>query len=460
MSPSLPAPPRPAQSSVRIALVQLRPLLGAPARNVRRVEQLLSRARLGRDSGVDLVVLPELALAGYKFAHTPEVQPFLEPTPRQPGGRTPPLGHPPSPAPSLQPPSWSLSLARSVATRLGAYVLIGFAERADRADAASPRVRRGLCVDTCTGVSVPWDARPQQQRQARDSPPLHHPAASGCPVQAHVQEQQQHPVTAAHAETEDTPYNSALLVSRSGQVLHVFRKHFLYEDDHRWARAGSGLQFIDLPDLGRMVVGICMDLNPWEFKSDFESYELARFAARAHAHMLVVPMAWSLPEDERQAKEQSSAQQGRVRQTTPQASTAQVHSLPNASRQVDPGQESDAGEKEVNAALLQEARDRVPSTSTINYWAWRCTPLWSPQDQNQDEPANSDSASASQTSSTVLAVCNRVGDERGATFAGSGCVMTLDRRRGRPVLVDCLGAGEERILLVETPLSSHGRASS
>lgn len=66
-------------------------------------------------------------------------------------------------------------------------------------------------------------------------------------------------------------YNAALLVNNDGSLVKVFRKHFLYEADTTWsdegtcfrARAytGTGFQYVDLPDIGRLCVAVCMDLN-------------------------------------------------------------------------------------------------------------------------------------------------------------------------------------------------------
>ncbi len=62
---------------------------------------------------------------------------------------------------------------------------------------------------------------------------------------------------------------------------------------------GSGFQTIDLPGLGKICVAICMDLNPHRFETPFEAYELTTFCKRNEVDLLIMPMAWNLPSDER-----------------------------------------------------------------------------------------------------------------------------------------------------------------
>lgn len=56
-------------------------------------------------------------------------------------------------------------------------------------------------------------------------------------------------------------FNSAMLVDPNGQLVNIFRKHFLYEADTSWADEGPGFSYVQLPNLGRVCVAVCMDLN-------------------------------------------------------------------------------------------------------------------------------------------------------------------------------------------------------
>ena len=70
-----------------------------------------------------------------------------------------------------------------------------------------------------------------------------------------------HDLEEYRARVRGKAYNSAVMVDPSGAVVKVFRKHFLYKADTPWADEGAGFEYVDVPALGRIAVGICMDLN-------------------------------------------------------------------------------------------------------------------------------------------------------------------------------------------------------
>ncbi|PWY99725.1 carbon-nitrogen hydrolase, partial [Testicularia cyperi] len=290
---------------------------------------------------VDLLVLPELALTGYVFRDHADIEPLLEvPGPvttlhhQMPQGRS------------------SLEFAADLARTLHCYVVVGFPERVN-ADEAATR---------------PYDARPTN---VRDEGP---------------------PPRSFHA------YNSAALFDATGKLLHVFRKHFLYEDDKRWASQGPGFETIQLPGLGTVCVAICMDLNPFEFETSFEACELASFCVEQDVDLLIVPMAWLLPSDET----------------------------------------SDAA-----SAVSGPAK---PSLSTINYWALRCLPFFDPTQSNAKASGQSSDAKPK-----YLLTANRTGTEGKSTFAGSSCVLQM-KPNERPLLLESLGTREEGLLIVDLPI--------
>jgi protein N-terminal amidase len=88
-------------------------------------------------------------------------------------------------------------------------------------------------------------------------------------------------------------YNSAVLVSPQGNVLANYRKSFLYTTDESWAEEGPGFFSGDVPgDLGRVSMGICMDMNPKQFAAPFEKYEFANHIIDSKSDLVLVPMAW------------------------------------------------------------------------------------------------------------------------------------------------------------------------
>lgn len=62
--------------SLRIAVLQINPRLGAVSANIERANRLLNQFT----KPIDLLVLPEFALTGYNFANQKELEPYLEPT--------------------------------------------------------------------------------------------------------------------------------------------------------------------------------------------------------------------------------------------------------------------------------------------------------------------------------------------------------------------------------------------
>ena len=59
-------------------------------------------------------------------------------------------------------------------------------------------------------------------------------------------------------------YNSALVIDDKGQLACCYRKVLLYEADLAWARMGRARPVLQTP-FGRLVPGICMDLNDDNF---------------------------------------------------------------------------------------------------------------------------------------------------------------------------------------------------
>lgn len=144
-----------------------------------------------------------MALTGYIFADRDEIEALLEDPYHEKGSQSP-----------------SFQLARDLAIRLGCYVVIGFPMRST----SSPKKH--------TLASPPFEARLESL-----IPP-------STVIEAH-----------------DCCYNSALLVNALGDLVHIFRKHFSYVDDKRWASEGPGFESISLPGLGKVCIAICMDLN-------------------------------------------------------------------------------------------------------------------------------------------------------------------------------------------------------
>ncbi|KAF8505365.1 carbon-nitrogen hydrolase [Hysterangium stoloniferum] len=98
--------------------------------------------------------------------------------------------------------------------------------------------------------------------------------------------------------TEDNlvGYNSAVVYGPEGEWKGGYRKSNMFMTDKTWAAAGSGFSVFDLGDcLGRMSLGICMDLNPFPpciWMSIQGPYELAEFALDNKTSLVVILCAW------------------------------------------------------------------------------------------------------------------------------------------------------------------------
>lgn len=369
----------------RIASIQLDSKHADVAGNTDTVLNLVFQLISQRESRpIHLLVLPELALTGYVFKSRDEIEPLLEDARKF----EPPKSHSPTSnskqdtsqaisasfpeirAKCLSSKQPSLNLAAHLAQQLDCHVVIGF-----------PEIGSSQGITNKNLADVPFDARPTD---VKDAEPLQQSDSEVGGVQ-------------------DQAFNSAALLKPDGSIQHIFRKHFLFETDEVWASQGSGFEAVHLPLLGKVCVAICMDLNPFKFETPFNTCELASFCVERDVDLLVMPMAWLLPKDEREE--------------------------------------------------LSKVDGPRPSLSTINYWALRCQPLF-----DRDHPAHSTTTSSVVHDALVphhskarhLIATNRCGIEATSAFAGSSCVLEM-KLGERPLLLDSLGRVQQSCLVVELP---------
>lgn len=96
-------------------------------------------------------------------------------------------------------------------------------------------------------------------------------------------------------ETDATSknYNAIVTVSPFGEVLAHYRKSFLYYTDETWASEGDGTFFNgEIPALGSVSMGICMDINPYRFEAPWTAYEFATHCVAKKTDLVVLSMAW------------------------------------------------------------------------------------------------------------------------------------------------------------------------
>jgi len=61
---------------------------------------------------------------------------------------------------------------------------------------------------------------------------------------------------------------------------------------HGLKKEGRAFFSGDIPGLGKMAMGICMDLNPYRFRTPFQKFEFANHVLSSSADLVVMPMAW------------------------------------------------------------------------------------------------------------------------------------------------------------------------
>ncbi|KAI1856100.1 hypothetical protein JX265_011815 [Neoarthrinium moseri] len=96
-------------------------------------------------------------------------------------------------------------------------------------------------------------------------------------------------------------YNSLIVVNQDGDAWAHYRKSHLYYTDESWALEGpDGFWKGYLPGVGKLALGICMDINPYRFESPWERFEFATHALKVSADVVIVSMAWLTHENTHQ----------------------------------------------------------------------------------------------------------------------------------------------------------------
>ncbi|PMB68759.1 Protein N-terminal amidase [Beauveria bassiana] len=94
-------------------------------------------------------------------------------------------------------------------------------------------------------------------------------------------------------------YNSAIIIDGDGDVVGNYRKSHLYYTDETWAlEGGGGFYTGHVRGLGHLVLGICMDINPYKFEAPWEAYEFSNHVLETGARLIVLSMAWCTNADQ------------------------------------------------------------------------------------------------------------------------------------------------------------------
>ncbi|KAF9075968.1 hydrolase [Rhodocollybia butyracea] len=194
-------------------------------------------------------------------------------------------------------------------------------------------------------------------------------------------------VDSDETRNRDIGANSAVLYGPSGEWIGNHRKINLFPTDRSWAKAGVGFQTFQLPPpIGRLSLGICMDLNahpPADWQMRGPPHEIADYVLEQDVEILIFLNAWL--------------------------------------------------DSEVYGYENEGIGGGVVDWTTVDFWAARLNPLW--------EKDSVDSGNGDKVTSVV--VCNRTGKEKGRLFAGSSTCFNMRRGSGKPEVLDVMGRREE-----------------
>ncbi|OIW29763.1 carbon-nitrogen hydrolase [Coniochaeta ligniaria NRRL 30616] len=94
-------------------------------------------------------------------------------------------------------------------------------------------------------------------------------------------------------------YNSLIVVNGDGETVANYRKSSLYYTDETWAKEGGGFYQGEIQDLGKVAMGICMDINPYKFQTPWTAFEFGFHILTVKANLVIISMAWLTQEDAR-----------------------------------------------------------------------------------------------------------------------------------------------------------------
>ncbi|KAF9277280.1 Carbon-nitrogen hydrolase [Mortierella alpina] len=189
-------------------------------------------------------------------------------------------------------------------------------------------------------------------------------------------------------------YNSVCFVSPEGKVLTTYAKHFLYYTDENWAEEGPSFVSLPVEGLGQVGFGICMDVNPYQFKAPFEDFEFSNYHLSQKTNLVLCSMAWNKGEEApKKEKVEPKPKSAKSKARADKAAESAGLAAGDQDEDSDDDWEDEEDEEELERQALELQYD------TINYWAVRMNPFYSQTRIPLQE--------------TIMVVANRIGTEAG-----------------------------------------------
>ena len=88
-----------------------------------------------------------------------------------------------------------------------------------------------------------------------------------------------------------------MIITPEGKSLPSYHKHFLYKDDKTWCIEGDDFGYLEIKIRNgktlKLGIGICMDINPYEFEAPWRKMEFANFCLKKDVDLIIFPTAWT-----------------------------------------------------------------------------------------------------------------------------------------------------------------------
>lgn len=258
---------------------------------------------------------------------------------------------------------------------------------------------------------------------------------------------------------KNTTYNSSIFIGPDGSELYNYRKTHLYETDEVWGckenPSTSKFEAIDVifdklfyskkPEIKsnyksyKVNIGICMDLNPYQFKAPFNLFEFSILSFNQEVDLILCPMAWLSPllpsilDASPQEKLKLGAEFEDKHFGTAKEYVFNLDTPPKLD------------------TSIKEFIPSVPDCSTVDYWILRFFPFL----------AHEQSFARKYFLNVTVVTCNRVGVEREVVYGGSSSIFQfsrtpplekIDHTNPSVDVLGSLGQGEEGILIREVAL--------
>ncbi|KAG7194633.1 Carbon-nitrogen hydrolase [Scheffersomyces spartinae] len=253
---------------------------------------------------------------------------------------------------------------------------------------------------------------------------------------------------------ETTPqqvtHNSCLLTAPLGSLLVNYRKTFLYETDKQWGCHENPEKPDDYPFFPkfdiiwdksyylnrdgekdykpiRTALGICMDMNPYEFTAPFNKFEFSLSCLINQVKLILFPTAWL-------SSLSPSIEEG--------LSSEEKLKLAKPFEKFWDTETSETSDDPCDPTFIAHE----PLKSTNDYWILRFFPFL-------NHPMNQ-----LPSSKVTVVINNRVGVEKDILYGGSSTIFQMDLSIKSTIeltgadnesveVLGCLGMGEESVLI-------------